>query len=579
MKVKKLWALLICLMTAFVLFSFSASAEGDCGHAQEYREWKTTPNSCTAEGKYELICNYIEDGEVCGHIFETEIIPAHNFRTIYVSKTATCTETGIDVVYCSWCNIVENRITERNPENHKFTDWTVTEASTCIKEGTKERKCTRDGCGYVETAAVPIDASAHIAAEGSEWKLISEATCYAEGSEENTCKVCNKTFTRAIPVHSDYGVPSGGCDYNADKYFRGEVKEGNCSQAESVKYTCRDCGSAFTVKGEKDYTKHDFTDESRWIYTEGASCKHPGKLIKQCKNNRNHTVEETYAPHIFEGYEYVITEPGCRSEGGQTVFTPGEKVVKCIYCDEFDTVEIPAGAHSFGDWVHTQGSTCTSGGTATRTCTCGAVTETTDFEPYTHLNYSGYMMAPTCTESGYEHVQCKQCNTQFYVFPENLAAKGEHTPGKWVVTKAESCTESGERELHCDICDAVYKKEVIPQRLHSNITLKEGFDATCEQSGITDLFYCSTCATVYEQEVIPALGHNFVDQFTPGEGAVKICDRCFEYEIVGDAGDKVTCDCLCHNSNGLAKFVWKIVSFFLKLFGSSAECKCGVVHF
>lgn len=586
MKAKKLWALLICLMTAFVLFSFQASAEGDCGHAEEFRQWIATPNSCTSEGKYELVCNYVTDaqnGTVCGHIYGTEVIPAHNYSVVFVSKTATCTEEGVEVVYCSWCNKVDNRIAPKNPANHKFSGWSYAKAEdepTCITEGKQTRACTRDNCGYTETKAVPADSSKHIEKPDSEWKVIKEATCYVEGVEENTCKVCNKVFTRAIPVHSDYAAMANDNDrengYNITEYIRSDVKEANCSQEASAKYTCRDCGTAFTVKGAKDYDKHDFTDESKWTYTEGANCAHPGKFIKQCKHNSRHTVEEVYAPHIYEGYEYITAEPGCGAEG----FIPGSKEVKCLYCDEFETRVIDEEKHSFGDWAYADGSSCATGGKAVRSCNCGAVTEEKAFGAWDHPNYTvTFTSFPTCDKKGYQEVICDDCDTKFYVFPEGLNSRGGHTPGEWVVTKAATCTESGEREHHCYICDEVYEKEVIPQRVHTNITLKEGYDATCTESGITPYFYCSACANVFEQEVIPALKHSFVEQYTPGEGAVRICERCFEYEIIADDDTPVTCSCLCHNSNGLAKIVWKIVTFFFKLFGMNQQCKCGIVHY
>jgi len=584
MKAKKLWALLVCLMTAFMLFAFTAEAEGElCTHGEEYLQWKTTANSCTADGKYELVCNFVTDeatGEICGCIHETEIIPAHNYTVIFTSKNANCTEEGQETVYCSWCNSVANRVVPKDNTKHKLSDWETTKAPTCIAEGTKERYCTR-GCGYTETVAVSVDTSAHEAAEGSVWTQIKAATCYEEGSESNTCKVCNKTFTRAIPVHSDYNVPAQGYEYNAEKYFKSNVKEATCSQAESAEYTCKSCGTAFTVTGAKAPDKHDFTVESKWEYTEGASCKNPGKLIKHCKHNRNHTVEEDYAPHVFEGYERVITEPGCHKDSeGNTVFTPGLKSVKCIYCDEVEEVAINEEKHSFGDWTYLDGATCTSGGTAERVCTCGEKKETVTFAPYTHLNYTvGYYVAPTCLNRGYEHVVDKECQETYYMFPDGLASKGAHTPGEWEVTKKATCTESGERRLYCDICNEIYKTEVIPQLVHTDIVLKEGFAATCTEPGITDYFYCTSCMRTYEQEVIPAFGHNFVEQYTPGEGAVKICDRCYEYEIIKDDGEQITCNCLCHNSNGLAKTVWKIVTFFMKLFGMNQECKCGAMHY
>ena len=38
------------------------------------------------------------------------------------------------------------------------------------------------------------------------------------------------------------------------------------------------------------------------------------------------------------------------------------------------------------------------------------------------------------------------------------------------------------------------------------------------------------------------------------------------------------CDCLCHYTNPIAEFIWKIISFFMNLFGIDKPCNCGYPH-
>ncbi len=564
MKAKKLFALAVCLMTAFLLFAFSASAAeaNHCEHGEEYYKWVTTPQTCNKEGKYERVCTE------CNQVVYTEVIPAHNYTVIYTGSVATCTEKGFEAVFCNWCNKVENRETPVDPKNHSFGEWTVTKEATCKDEGEKERKCSR--CGETEKASVPVDSSKHN--EGTnKWEAVTPVTCSQEGVEKNLCTVCKQEFTRTVPIHSDYKV-------NTEKYAVVESQEANCAQPDTTKYQCRDCGISFTVAGERDYDDHDFTDESLWYYTEGADCQHPGKVTKYCKNTRIHKIEEVYAPHAFEGAEVIIEEPKCNEDGS---FTPGKKTVKCLYCDEVETVTV-TDTHSFGEWSFTEeGRTCKTGGTATRTCTCGEVTETKELKAGTHLNYTydpANIVYPDCLHDGYMYIYCDDCQVTARLFLEELDSKGTHTPGDWVVTEEATCEKSGVRELHCKMCDTVTEKETIKQLGHSCIILKEGTAADCENAGITDLLYCTLCKAVFNQEIIPASGHNFVEQNTPEEGAVRICDKCYKYEIVG-GGQSVTCNCLCHNSNGIAKTVWKIITFFCKLFGMNQECKCGIAHY
>ena len=38
------------------------------------------------------------------------------------------------------------------------------------------------------------------------------------------------------------------------------------------------------------------------------------------------------------------------------------------------------------------------------------------------------------------------------------------------------------------------------------------------------------------------------------------------------------CNCLCHYTNPIAEFIWKIISFFMNLFGIDEPCNCGYPH-
>ena len=38
------------------------------------------------------------------------------------------------------------------------------------------------------------------------------------------------------------------------------------------------------------------------------------------------------------------------------------------------------------------------------------------------------------------------------------------------------------------------------------------------------------------------------------------------------------CNCLCHYTNPVAEFIWKIISFFMNLFGIDKPCACGFAH-
>ncbi len=61
------------------------------------------------------------------------------------------------------------------------------------------------------------------------------------------------------------------------------------------------------------------------------------------------------------------------------------------------------------------------------------------------------------------------------------------------------------------------------------------------------------------------------------------CDFCGETDTVIDEGSKLesdndNCSCSCHKS-GIMGFIWKILTFFYKIFGMNKTCICGVAHY
>ena len=87
--------------------------------------------------------------------------------------------------------------------------------------------------------------------------------------------------------------------------------------------------------------------------------------------------------------------------------------------------------------------------------------------------------------------------------------------------------------------------------------------ATCTEDGCTQ-HTCSVCGSSYKDNVVKAVGH--VDEDKDGK-----CDNCGT-STVGN------CKHICHSSNKLAQFFWKIIRFFCKLFRTNEFCACGMKH-
>lgn len=141
----------------------------------------------------------------------------------------------------------------------------------------------------------------------------------------------------------------------------------------------------------------------------------------------------------------------------------------------------------------------------------------------------------------------------------------EHTESDWFIDKDATCTEIGNKHTECTVCKKTLNTETIDKLNHSESDWIIDTEATCTNEG-SEHKICTECETEIEVRVIPATGHNDSN----GDG---YCDTCDEY-----IADKL-CSCMCHSTNSFTKFIWKILSFFYKIFGTNKSCSCGIKHY
>lgn len=160
---------------------------------------------------------------------------------------------------------------------------------------------------------------------------------------------------------------------------------------------------------------------------------------------------------------------------------------------------------------------------------------------------------PTCTETGLtEGKKCSVCD-EILEAQKTVEAKGHDY--KSVIT-APTCTAQGFTTYTCS-CGDSYVSEYVKEKGHSYTSFIET-EPGCKTKG-TKVFKCE-CGYTYT-ESIPATGHKDSDDNN-------VCDNCG----VG------VCDHICHKS-GFMGFIWKIINFFQKLFGTSSVCECGAAHY
>lgn len=161
----------------------------------KYGDWKVTEATCTEAGSRTKTCS------VCGDVV-TEAIPAlgHDWEKEFtVDKAASCTEKGEKSIHCTRCD-VRDQVTEIPASEHKYGDWTVSEA-TCTEAGSRTKTCSV--CGDVVTEAIP--------ALGHDWKtnytINKVATCTEDGSKSIYCRRCNeqKDMIKIPALGHNYG--------------------------------------------------------------------------------------------------------------------------------------------------------------------------------------------------------------------------------------------------------------------------------------------------------------------------------------------------------------------------------------
>ena len=191
------------------------------------------------------------------------------------------------------------------------------------------------------------------------------------------------------------------------------------------------------------------------------------------------------------------------------------------------------------------------------------------------------------------------------------------TYGEWEITIPAGCLTDGLKVKTCGVCEHQVE-EVIPATGHPGTKIVNATPATCSSDGYTGDRVCSVCEEVLVQgQPIPSNGvhetgdkviepvyttatctrnayHNevyyckhcgakiisiqMVDQEALGhidENGDGTCDRC------GTSVETTSAKCthICHNSNSLMRFIWKIVCLFCKVFHINKYCSCGEAHY
>ena len=274
----------------------------------------------------------------------------------------------------------------------------------------------------------------------------------------------------------------------------------------TVTQTCKSCGyvNKFTVPTSTTvYWRTDLSNTSFSSVLSKTQFSVGDSIDFWLYDDTDYTVEFSDCSMVsvnkLENYANDIRRITFKNGGSLTV-----KIYPTYNPSVAKTYKLTCGctSHTYGSAVITKQPTCTSEGTAIKTCTkCNAIfTETI---AKTSHKYADTVVAPTCTTNGYTLHKCSVCGTSY---KDSTTKATGHSYGNSVVTKQPTCTSEGTAIKTCTKCNATVT-EKLPAKGHTAVTDK-GYPATCTTAGKTDGSHCSVCNTVIKvQTVINATGH------------------------------------------------------------------------
>ena len=308
--------------------------------------------TCTAEGYTGDI--YCKD---CGTKLQTGKAiakKAHTWDAGIVTKTATCTESGVKTYTCTLCKATK---TEEVPAtgNHEHTELRDAREATCAEDGYTGDLYCKD-CGTKLQTGKTIAKKAHTWDAGV---ITTPATCTEKGGKTYTCTSCGGTKTNELP--------STG---HKQKEVRNK-KAATCMQSGYTGDTyCRDCGKKLSSGKAIAKLAHKW---DTGVITQEATCTEAGIKTYTCTVCESTRIEELPANGHGETVTKFAKEATCKMEG----YT-GD--LYCMDCGELleEGSVIEKLPHQWDAGKITKKATTSTTGIRTYTCTkCGATKKET----------------------------------------------------------------------------------------------------------------------------------------------------------------------------------------------------------
>jgi len=563
---------------------------------------ETTASTCTTDGEKTYTCN-------CGDKI-TEAIPATGHTLTTTVNEATCEAEGSVVTKCTvdGCDYSETTALDVKPH-------TISVAYAypgCDKAGYVKETC--DVCDY-EKIVSETEALGH-SFTGAE-NIITDATCYAVGSKTVKCSRCDEVKTVEIPklshefetieTHAATCTESGyivkdckNCDETYNEFVSdpsghdwndGEITTpATCTENGVITYTCENEGCTATRTEPVAKLGHDWDD---WKVTLNPTATVPGIQSRTCKICG--ATENATIPALGGTTTYTVTfVADGKTVAAQTVIHNGKATAPEVskasdanyhysYIWDVDFSRITSDltvtaiftpvAHAYGEWVIDDAADCNNEGLRHRDCACGY----TQYETIEKTEHSFIVLDggvdPTCTENGFEKVKCEICGHS----EDRTLKRLGHVMTYHEAVDPTCDTDGVAGHYSCSRCGKNFKDrtgkteitDVVVSKTYHTFLVVVGSEATCTKDGKTDYMYCTACGYTRHPETIPATGH-------ADSNNDNTCDKCGSTYMQGGA---MVCSCSCHKNGFFNELIYKILSFFWRLFGINKSCECGTVHY
>lgn len=340
-------------------------------------------------------------------------------------------------------------------------------------------------------------------------------------------------------------------------YTESSITEATCTDEGFTTYTC-ECGDTYN----SDYTDkldHNYASE---ITTPTTHLKE-GVITYTCECGDSYT--ESIEKITDHTYEKTVTTPTCTAQGFTTYTCECGDTYNSDYTDILE--------HDFVNWTSNNDGTHT-GECSRKNCDHTEINDCI----FSAWQVTEYGESRICIDCGHKETRINTDDGDIEIdTPENPeedfeADEVEPNESNYIlVEEAFEENHEGDYEILKAFDINLKNKDGVHVQPNGKVKVKLPLDS--EKEGIYKVYRVNDDGTLTD-----------MNAYRQGSHMVFETDHFSLYVIVDESEKPIpenpsdNCSCNCHK-NGIAKFFFKFILFFQKLFKANKTCKCGINHY